>query len=305
MGMPHIALGTPRRLPRARDLLGRVAVLDIAFASGAGGASFERITAPFIAGLGDRLAIWVDHHDHVLHAGYANDPRFVLRTKAQHGACPEMVTQELVARVGHVDTIVCHTDFDGLCSAAKWIRDGAEPYPGSDDDARAIDTRLGKPSERASIIDRALRARPRDDGMRGLVVRFLVHGGEDRDLFRTIADIAEELKPREEASRRIARGFVVQQDVAVVRVPEGEQPYDKTLLLMLGQERARISVVADDTAVTVAARFDSGVDLLELLGLPGGMPTVVSLAPKQLDEVLGKLGIVSSLLLFAAGSVVT
>lgn len=305
MGMPHIALGTPRRLPRARDLLGRVAVLDIAFASGAGGASFERITAPFIVGLGDRLAIWVDHHDHVLHAGYASDPRFVLRTKAQHGACPEMVTEELVARVGHVDTIVCHTDFDGLCSAAKWIRDGAEPYPGSDDDARAIDTRLGKPSERASIIDRALRARPRDDGMRGLVVRFLVHGGEDRDLFRTIADIAEELKPREEASRRIARGFVVQQDVAVVRVPEGEQPYDKTLLLMLGQERARISVVADDTAVTVAARFDSGVDLLELLGLPGGMPTVVSLAPKQLDEVLGKLGIVSSLLLFAAGSVVT
>lgn len=295
MTMPHIALGTPRKLPKASELTGRVVVLDIAFASGAGGASFERITAPFIAGLADRLAMWVDHHDHVLHARFAGDPRFVLATKAQHGACPEMITPELVARAGHVDTVCCHTDFDGLCSAAKWARGGTEPYSGCDDDARAIDTRLGKPSERSSIVDRALRARPRDSGLRGLVVRFLVHGGEDRDLFRLIQDAAEELKPREEAARRIARGFKVQDDVAVVRVPPEELPYDKTLLLMLGQERARISVVADEAAVTVAARFDSGVDLLQLLGLAGGMPTVVSLAPKQLAEVLGKLGVSASL----------
>jgi hypothetical protein len=289
--MPQIAFGTPRKLPRPRDLAGKVAVLDIAFASGAGGASFDRITAPFITGLGDRLAMWVDHHDHVLHAQFASDPRFVLATKAQHGACPEMVTAELVERAGPVDTICCHTDFDGLCSAAKWMRGGLEPYAGSDDDARAIDTRLGRPSERSCVLDRALRARPRDDGLRGLVVRFLVHGGEDRDLFRVLQEAAEELKPREESARRIARAFEVQGEVAFVRVPASELPYDKTLLLMMGQERARISVVADDAAVTVAARFDSGIDLLQLLGLQGGMPTVVSLAPKQLEEVLTKLGL--------------
>lgn len=295
MVMPHIALGTPRKLPRPSELAGRVAVLDIAFASGAGGASFDRITEPFITGLGDRLAIWVDHHDHQLHAKFQSDPRFVLATKAQHGACPEMITPELVARAGQVDTICCHTDFDGLCSAAKWVRGGVEPYPGCDDDARAIDTRLGSPSERSSVVDRALRARPRDNALRGLVVRFLVHGGEDRELFRSIQTAAEELKAREDAARRIARGFKVEADVAVVRVPPSELPYDKTLLLMLGQERARISVVADEAAVTVAARFDSGVDLLELLGLPGGMPTVVSVAPKQLAEVLAKLGAPPSL----------
>jgi hypothetical protein len=291
MTMPHLAFGTPRKLPRPRDLRGRVAVLDIAFAAGAGGASYEKTTAPFIAGLGDRLAIWVDHHDHVIHDKYAGDSRFLLCTKAEHGACPEMVTPELVVRVGPVDTICCHTDFDGLCSAAKWIREGIEPYPGADDDARAIDTRMGKPSERATIVDRALRARPRDDGLRGLIVRFLVHGAEDRDLFRTIQQAAEELTPRENAARRIAAGFEVRGDVAIVRVPEGEQPYDKTLLLMLGQERARISVVSDSAAVTLAARFDSGVDLLQLLGLDGGMPTVVSVGPTQLDEVLSKLGL--------------
>jgi hypothetical protein len=290
MAMPLIAFGTPRKLPRPRDLRGRVAVLDIAFAAGGGGATFEKTTLPFIQGLGDRLAMWVDHHDHVMHAQYANDARFVLRTKAEHGACPEMVTPELVVRSGPVDTICCHTDFDGLCSAAKWIRNGIEPYPGADDDARAIDTRLGKPSERAIVVDRALRARPRDDGLRGLIVRFLAQGGDDRDLFRTITEAAEDLRPREDAARRIAKLFEVHNDVAFVRVPESELPYDKTLLLMIGQERARLSVVCDAAAVTVAARFDSGVDLLQLLGIEGGMPTVVSVAVKQLDEVLAKVG---------------
>jgi hypothetical protein len=291
MAHPRLAFGTPRKLPRPRELEGRVVVLDIAFAAGGGGASFEKTTLPFIEGLGSRLAMWIDHHDHVMHARYAADPRFVLATKAEHGACPEMVTPELVARAGLVDTVCCHTDFDGLCSAAKWMRDGIEPYPGADDDARAIDTRLGSPSERGSTIDRALRARPRDDGLRGLVVHFLAQGAVDLALYRTIAEVAEEIRAREETARRLAKAFEVKGEVAIVRVPEGEPGYDKTLLLMLGQERARISIVCDPVNVTLAARFDSGIDLLALLGIEGGMPTVVSVAPSELDAVLAKLGV--------------
>ncbi len=290
MTFPRIVFGTPRKLPKPQDLPGRVAVLDIAFAAGVSGASFEGTTKPFIDGLGERLAIWIDHHDHVKHADYAGDARFVLRTKAEHGACPEMVTPERVAAAGPVDTVCCHTDFDGLCSAAKWIRGGVEPYPGADDDARAVDTRLGKPSERANVLDRALRARPRDDALRGLIVKFLADGCVDLSLYRTIERASEALQAREDEARRISRNYEIKNDIAFVQVPTPHAPYDKTLLLMLGQERARMSVVLDENALTVAARFDSGVDLLERLGLQGGMPTVVSVSPSQRDETLRKLG---------------
>lgn len=289
MRFPQLAFGTPRKLPKASSLPGRVVVLDIAFAAENSGTSFEKVTKKFIDGLGERLAMWIDHHDHVLHPQYAKDPRFVLATKAQHGACPEMVTPERVEWAGPTDTVCCHTDFDGLCSAAKWIRGGVEPYPGADDDARAIDTRMGKPSERAAVIDRALRARGRDDALKGLVVRYLATGADDRELFSIIREASDELKVVEDETRRIAKSYEVERDVAIVDATQARGAYDKTLLLLLGQEQARISVVHDQTTVTAAARFDSGVDLLELLGLEGGMPTRVSVAAHRLDEVRKKL----------------
>jgi len=290
MGFPRIVFATPRKLPSASSVVGRVAVLDIAFAAGGSGATFEKTTRPFIEGLGARLAVWVDHHDHVMHEAYRGDPRFVLATKAEHGACPEMVTPELVARIGAVDSVCCHTDFDGLCSAAKWIRGGQEPYPGADDDARAVDTRLGKPSELGQLLDRALRGHPNDDALRGLMVRFLADGATDKGLLETIGEAAQRFGAREEEARRIARGYDVRGNVAFVQVPADAAPYDKTLLLMLGQEQARVSVSCDRTTVTVAARFDSGVDLLQLLELDGGMPTVVSVPVKRLPDVLQRLG---------------
>lgn len=286
---PHIAFGTPRKLPKASSLAGRVVVLDIAFASNAGGASFEKVTKPFIDGLGPRLAMWVDHHDHVLHAEYKKDPRFVLATKAQHGACPEMVTPERVRAAGPVDTICCHTDFDGLCSAAKWILGGEEPYPGADADARAIDTRMGTPGPLAQTLDRALRGRPSDEAIFGLIVRFLAGGAKDAGLLEPVQAAAEQFRAREEETRRLAAGYVVEKGVAFVDVAVRDRAYDKTLLLLLGQERAPISVVADESTVTAAAAFESGLDLLAALGLSGGMPTRVSLARKELARTLETL----------------
>lgn len=289
MAFPAIAYGTPRKLPSAKDLRGRVVVLDIAFAAEAAGASFEKVTKKLIDALGPRLAMWIDHHDHARHGEYADDPRFILSTKAQHPACPEMVTPARVEAAGPIDTICCHVDFDGLCAAAKWIRGGHEPYPGADHDARAIDTRMGTPSERAATVDRALRARPRDDGLKGLIVRYLATG--DSGLWEPIASAAEHFRMIEDEARRLAHRYRVAGDVAVVDATERGGPYDKTLLLLLGQERARIAVVHDETTVTCAARFDSGVNLLTTFGLEGGMPTRVSLPKKQLASMLERLGV--------------
>jgi hypothetical protein len=298
----ELAFASPRKLPRAGDLRGRVVVLDVAFASDAASGGFEKITLPFIEQLGPRLAGWIDHHDHVMHARYRDDPRFVLSTKAEHGACPEMVTAEVIDRIGHVDTIVCHTDFDGLCSAAKWLRGGIEPYPHADDDARAIDTRTAAPGPIGQRFDRALRARPRDLALFGLVVRHLSEGLADPSLWESVDRAAAELAPIEAVTRKIAEGYRVVdvrpahgvpsaiRSLAFVDATAHRGKYDKTQLLLMGQDRAGIAVVLDLDTVSLAARYGSGVSFLELLGLSGGMPTLVSIPKKRLPEALEKLG---------------
>jgi hypothetical protein len=272
-------------------------VLDLAFASDASGGGFDKITRPFIDALGPRLAAWVDHHDSSEHARYDGDPRFLLSTKAEHGACPEMVTPDLVARIGPVDTIVCHTDFDGLASAAKWMRGGVEAYPGADDDAWAIDTRLRRAGPMGERFDRALRARPHDAGLFGLVVRHLATGLSDASLWQSVDAAAAELLPIEAETRKLADRYVrVPPGVAVVDITSvmeaaGGVRVDKTQLLLSGQEREKVSVVIDRDTVTVAARFDSGLNFLELLGLSGGMPTRVSIPRTRLGELLKALGV--------------
>lgn len=288
----QLSFATPRKLPKPRDIEGRVAVLDIAFASEAGGQSFEKVTLPFITGLGTRLAAWVDHHDSSHHARYAEDPRFLLRTKAQHGACPEMITEAVVEAAGKVDTIVCHGDFDGLASAAKWMRRGEEPYVGCDTDARAIDTRLGVPSATAVRFDRAIRARGRDHALMGLIVRHLATGLSDVSLWQLIDEAGAAVVPLEERARKLAQRYErIGPDAVIVDATDREGPYDKTLLLLLGQERARTAVVLDGESATFAARFDSGINFLTLFGISGGMPTVVSIQRSRLGAALAKLAV--------------
>lgn len=287
---PNLAIGTPRRLPKASSLKGRVVVLDVAFA-GAQSGGFEKVTLPFIRGLGDRLRAWVDHHDHDEHVRFRNDARFVLRTKAQHGACPELIDQALVERIGPIDTICHHNDFDGLASAAKWMRGGIEAYPGCDEDARAIDTRLGVPSDRATIIDRALRARPRDQALYEFVVRALAKGLSEPVLWEQIVAAAAEMEPIENETKRVAERYThLGGKVVGIDVTGHAAAIDKTLLLLLGQERDTVSLIVDRDTVSVAARFDSGLNFLQLFEVSGGMPTRISLPKSRLPAILEALG---------------
>lgn len=288
--LAHLWFASPRQLPRADKLAGRVVVLDIAFAATIGSSiSYELTTVPFLRGLGDRLAAWVDHHDHERHPEFVGDPRFVLATKAQHGACPEMITPELVRQTGPIDTVCAHVDLDGLYAAAKWLLGGREPYAGADADARAVDTRRGQAGPLAIKIDHALRARWRDDQLKRAVVWYLVGGMSRGAHAELIDDAAAEFARRAEGTATLAKRFSVRGRVALVDTVGSKLPFDKTDLLLAGQERAPVAMVRDSGMLTIAAAFGSGWDFVKLLALGGGMPTRVTIPETRLDEALAAI----------------
>jgi hypothetical protein len=99
-----------------------------------------------------------------------------------------------------------------------------------------------------------------------------------------------ELVPRENEADRLAAGYrQLTSELSVVEA--GERPYDKTRLLLLGQERTTMAAVIDGDTITFAAPFDSGVSFLERFDLSGGMPTLVSVHRARLAECLVALGV--------------
>ncbi len=290
MQLPQLYFASPRVLPRADKLQGRVVVLDVAFAATVGtSVSFELTTKPFIDGLGDRLAAWVDHHDHERHVDFASDSRFVLATKAEHGACPEMVTPELVRQTGPIDTICTHVDLDGLYAAAKWALAGEQPYPTADADARAVDTRTGTPGPIAQRIDRALRAKFRDDRLKRAVVQFLVGGMKSGVHDDLIGEAAALFEARDVVTQDLARHFTIRGRVAVVDSAGHAGQFDKTDLLLAGQGKAPVAIVRDSGMLTIAAAFDSGWDFVQLFDLGGGMPTRITIPEQPLDTVIARI----------------
>lgn len=289
MTAPQLVFASPRKLPKADTLAGRVVVLDIAFAADGVGPGFAKITGKFLHELGPRLARWVDHHDHDKHAEYRHDQRFVLHSKAEHGACPEIITPQMVHETGPIDTIVSHFDLDGLYSAAKWILGGKEPYPGADDDARVIDTRIGVASPVANMIDQALRAHFADDVLKRRIVHYLVNGLQPGMEYESIMAAVQDFASSAQQAKILAQEYQINGDVAVIAPPRNTPEYDKTELLLLGQKLAKVAVVVDGNNATIAADFNSGINFVELLHLGGGMPTRVSIPVKRLDRALAKI----------------
>jgi hypothetical protein len=90
----------------------RVAVLDVAFNAGSPAAEgtpqeqYERTTLAFVRTLGPWLVCWVDHHPRAQWAAFKDDDRFLLVPREQAPACPPLITPEVVARYGVIDTLV-------------------------------------------------------------------------------------------------------------------------------------------------------------------------------------------------------
>jgi hypothetical protein len=203
-----------------------------------------------------------------------------------------MITPEIVERVGEVHTILCHGDFDGLASAAKWILGGHEPYPGCDQDAWCVDTRLDDPSEVGRVFDRALRADFKDPRARELTLSLLVDGLDQPRLWAELEKIGAQTRRLEEAAESLAENYQILSDkVAYLDARGATSEYDRTHLLLLGQRRASIAVVRTALNISFAAPFNSGVNFLKLFSLSGGMPTVVTLPDQRLRGALIQLGV--------------
>ena len=155
-------------------------------------------------------------------------------------------------------------------------------------DARAVDTRRGVPGPIAERIDRALRARFRDNKLKRAIIRYLVAKTRDPAAWALIDEAACQIDHLLEEARRIAKRYEVRENVAYVEAkPHGG--FDKTELLLLGQKLARVAVVRDAGTLAIAADFESGLDFVKLFDMGGGMPTRVSIPDKRLDEAMEKL----------------
>ena len=121
------------------------------------------------------------------------------------------------------------------------------------------------------------------------------------DSWEPIDAAASELREREAATRRIASRYRVVDGrivegrsslrVAFVDATPEHGHYDRTELLLMGQERAKVAILRDGDNVTLAAAFDSGLNFLEMIGLSGGMPTLVSVPLSRLAVALDWLGV--------------
>ena len=120
-------------------------------------------------------------------------------------------------------------------------------------------------------------------------VRYLVEGMRPGIELDSIREAAEDFERMARRARELAASYTVHGPIALIDVPAGVGPYDKTELLLLGQELTTIAVVADGTSVSIAAPFTSGLDFVTLLELGGGMPTRVSVPRKRLDASLAKI----------------
>ncbi len=263
----------PHKLPEP-PVEGRVVLVDLAFALNEG---FETVTRPFIEQLGARLAGWIDHHDHEIWQRYQQDPRFVLVGKKQAPACPQLITPELVQRLGKFEHVLAHADFDGCMTAAKLLRGGSAPYPEADEDARAIDYpgHGYRCSARGERLARAM-GQAKDQAGKTYVqlleriAAALVQGEEP-------ADLRTELNSLEQA--RLAH-----EKVLLLMLNQAERPHPEILLLRAGrklaspdrkmllremQQRARVGIVSEPGWTTVATYHVDGPDGFDLRRIEG------------------------------------
>jgi hypothetical protein len=256
-------------------------VLDVAFAAGA---QWKKQTKPFLDALGERLIRYVDHHVHKdAWPLYQNDARFVLVPNKQAHACPELVTPALVKAAGPIDAVVAHCDFDGAIAAAKWLCAGREPYPGADEDARAVDSpgrghRLTEQGARyAYAMDEASARYEREQQLPFMtkLTEAIAQRDSDPALDDEVDTLSRAARVAEDRDRARAKAHGEQRgQVFLVRVDDKQDNRSRRNLLMYAEEHARIGALLEPDPQgghwLYAATFDESLDLEDVDGFAGG-----------------------------------
>jgi len=268
----------PQELPPVPER-GRLALVDLAFANGE---AFDRVTKPFIEAVGERLSVWIDHHDHEVWPHYQNDPRFRLVPKVEARACPQLVDPEIVAWAQPVDHLWAHADFDGCVAAAKFMLNGRAPYPEADEDARWADA----PGRGFDVSVRGRRlAWAMDEGSVRLksaqyidllfgIVRSLVDGEEPESLRSQLDELAEGQVRRQERLRETYFEGLTRPhpELLLLELGKNAEKSDKKFLLREMEKRARVAAIDEKGHFTVATFHDdgpTGIDLRQVPGLKG------------------------------------
>ncbi len=287
---------SPARLPKA-PTRGRVVLLDLAFAYG--GAYFSA-TQPFIRSLGENLVAWIDHHPHPAWGSYQSDPRFTLRDRSVAPACPELLTPELVGRLGAVHHVFAHADFDGCIAAVKLLRHGVVPWREADEDARAVDApgrgfSLSAQGERLALaIDQAESTMASSRYLTFLhdLATALVVGQESLALRDEIEQLASAQRRRLSLlSPLLAGARAPHPRLRLLSVQRRLSKSDRKALLRALEEQATVAIV-DEGGRTTVATYDDSLDLRELTGMSGtagyvwGKSTARDLV-RQLGTALG------------------
>jgi hypothetical protein len=275
-------------------------MLDVAFA---GGDKTDH-TYAFIDAAGDRLRLWVDHHEHVDGwSRYAGDPRFVLVPSRTAHACPELVTPEAVLRAGAVEAVLAHHDFDGLMSAVRFLLGGKEPYPGADEDARAADSpgRGHVMSPRGARLSAALSeaGSELEDAEFAVfyrrVAQLLLDGHEPPDLARELDHYAREAESVLARARTLAEPRRMEAPgVCVLRIEAQLEGNIRRAVLSVLEADAIVGLVLEGTPKrywATAATYHDTVALDEVTDLNRGRhdfrfgPTKD--APRMIEQLAG------------------
>ena len=285
----RLAAPAPQRRP---TLDGRVVVLDIAFAATVGTSISFELHDPAVPRR--RSAIDSPRGSIITITSATRASRTIRascsRPRRNTARVPRWSRPSSCARPARSIASSCTSTSTGCIAAAKWILGGEEPYRGADADARAVDTRIGTPGPAATRIDRALRAKFRDDQLKRAVIQFLVGGMKPGVHDDVIREAAAEFERRDAPHPR-AREAVHDPRPRRGRRHRGRRRASSTRPTCCSPARRRraVSIVRDSGMLTIAAPFESGWDFVALFELGGGMPTRVTIPEQKLDGVIAKI----------------